>query len=81
MTNLLDGANLCPEETKMTEATKVCRRALMCAFFLLKRTDIFSSDDNVIEPDAVERVRVGNVILTCGVLGHVMQEPEKVELE
>src|SRR5437660_12669701 len=48
---------------------------------LLNRADVFRADHNVVEPDAIDRIRPGHMVLAPGEFSHVMQQPEKVDLE
>ena len=47
----------------------------------LYRPDVFSAYDDVVKPDTVARIRFDDVVLARGIFGHVMQQPEKVDLE
>ena len=43
--------------------------------------DVFAADDDIVEPDTVDRIGCDDVVLARSVFGHIMQQPEKVDLE
>src|SRR5439155_24481533 len=45
-----------------------------------ERPDIRRADHDVVEPDAVDRIRLRPAVLSRGVFGDVVQEPEEVDL-